>query len=141
MQSKHFKSRSTFAKRTMRFYVDAEVPGLTADDVKVDVENKVLTHRGERKVEKEETEGSYRRVERQYGSFTRSFSLPETVDADHISADLKDGVLELAASQKGSANAAEAFQSRRRSNACIGTRNGLVLARGRFQFQRQRQVD
>ncbi|MGB5265388.1 MAG: Hsp20/alpha crystallin family protein [Polyangiales bacterium] len=77
------------------FYVDAEVPGLTADEVKVDVENKVLTLSGERKVEKEETEGSYRRVERQYGSFTRSFSLPETVDADHISADLKDGVLEL----------------------------------------------
>jgi HSP20 family protein len=77
------------------FYVDAEVPGLAAEDVKVDVEKNVLTLSGQRKVEKEETEGSYRRVERQYGSFTRSFSLPETVDADHISADLKDGVLEL----------------------------------------------
>ncbi len=77
------------------FYVDAEVPGMAAEDVKVDVENKVLTLSGERKVEKEETEGTYRRVERQYGSFTRSFSLPETVDADNISADLKDGVLEL----------------------------------------------
>jgi len=55
----------------------------------------VLTLSGERKVEKEQTEGSYRRVERQYGGFTRSFSLPETVDADQISADLKDGVLEL----------------------------------------------
>jgi len=77
------------------FYVDAEVPGLAAEDVKVDVENNVLTLSGERKVEKEETEGTYRRVERQYGSFTRSFSLPETVDADSVSADLKDGVLEL----------------------------------------------
>ena len=77
------------------FYVDAEVPGLAAEDVKVDVENNVLTLSGERKVEKEETEGTYRRVERQYGSFTRSFSLPETVDADNVSADLKDGVLEL----------------------------------------------
>ncbi len=77
------------------FYVDAEVPGLAAEDVKVDVENKVLTLSGERKVEKEENEGTYRRVERQYGSFTRSFSLPETVDADKISADLKNGVLEL----------------------------------------------
>ena len=77
------------------FYVDAEVPGMAAEDVKVDVENKVLTLSGERKVEKEETEGTYRRVERQYGSFTRSFSLPETVDAGNISADLKDGVLEL----------------------------------------------
>jgi HSP20 family protein len=77
------------------FYVDAEVPGLAAEDVKVDVENNVLTLSGERKVEKEETEGTYRRVERQYGSFSRSFSLPETVDADNVSADLKDGVLEL----------------------------------------------
>jgi len=77
------------------FYVDAEVPGLAAEDVKVDVENNVLTLSGERKVEKEETEGTFRRVERQYGSFTRSFSLPETVDPDNVSADLKDGVLEL----------------------------------------------
>jgi HSP20 family protein len=77
------------------FFVDAEVPGLTADDVNIDVEKNVLTIRGERKVEKQETEGTYRRVERQYGSFTRSFTLPETVDADSISADLKDGVLAL----------------------------------------------
>jgi HSP20 family protein len=77
------------------FYVDAEVPGLSAEDVKVDVEKNVLTLSGERKVEKEEIEDTYRRVERQYGSFTRSFTLPETVDTENISADLKDGVLAL----------------------------------------------
>lgn len=77
------------------FYVDAEVPGLSADDIKVDVEKNVLTLSGERRVEKEETKDKYRRVERQYGSFTRSFSLPETVDTEGISADLKNGVLEL----------------------------------------------
>jgi len=77
------------------FYVDAEVPGLAAEDVKVDVEKNVLTLSGERKVEKEESEGTYRRVERQYGSFTRSFTLPETVDTENISADLKEGVLAL----------------------------------------------
>ena len=77
------------------FYVDAEVPGLSAEDVKIDVEKNVLTLSGERKVEKEEREGTYRRVERHYGGFSRSFSLPETVDTDSISADLKDGVLEL----------------------------------------------
>jgi len=77
------------------FFVDAEVPGLTEKDVNIDVEKNVLTIRGERNVEKEESEGTYRRIERQYGSFTRSFTLPETVDADHISADLKDGVLAL----------------------------------------------
>jgi HSP20 family protein len=77
------------------FYVDAEVPGLAAADVKVDIEKNVLTLSGERKVEKEETEGTFRRVERQYGSFTRSFTLPETVDTENISADLKEGVLAL----------------------------------------------
>jgi HSP20 family protein len=77
------------------FFVDAEVPGLAAEDVHVDVEKNVLTIRGERKVEKEENEDTYRRVERHYGSFTRSFTLPETVDADSISADLNNGVLAL----------------------------------------------
>ena len=102
----HFFSGKGLSKQAFRvavdireeddaFYVDAEVPGLSAEDVKVDVEKNVLTLSGERKVEKEEAEGTYRRVERHYGSFTRSFSLPETVDADNISADLKHGVLEL----------------------------------------------
>jgi len=77
------------------FFVDAEVPGLAAEDVHIDVEKNVLTIRGERKVEKEEIEDTYRRVERQYGSFTRSFTLPETVDADSISADLNNGALAL----------------------------------------------
>ncbi|MGD8607567.1 MAG: Hsp20/alpha crystallin family protein [Myxococcales bacterium] len=77
------------------FYVDAEVPGVAAEDVKVEVEKNVLTISGERKAEKEESEATYRRVERYYGSFSRSFTLPETVDADHIHADLKNGVLTL----------------------------------------------
>lgn len=63
------------------FYVDAEVPGLSAEDIKVDIEKNVLTLSGERKLEKEETKENFRRVERQYGHFTRSFSLPETVDS------------------------------------------------------------
>ena len=102
----HFFSGKGLSKQAFRvavdireendaFYVDAEVPGLSAEDVKVDVEKNVLTLSGERKVEKEEKEGTFRRVERHYGSFTRSFSLPETVDTDSISADLRDGVLEL----------------------------------------------
>jgi len=77
------------------FYVDAEVPGVAAEDVKVDVEKNVLTISGERKAEKDEAEGSYRRVERYYGTFSRSFTLPETVNADSIHADLRDGVLTL----------------------------------------------
>ena len=77
------------------FYVDAEVPGVAAQDVKVDVEKNVLTISGERRAEKDETEDSYRRVERYFGTFSRSFTLPETVSADNIHADLKDGVLTL----------------------------------------------
>jgi HSP20 family protein len=102
----HFLSGRGLSKRAFQvavdireeddaFYVDAEVPGMSAEDVKVDVEKNVLTLSGERKVEKEEIEDTYRRVERQYGSFTRSFTLPETVDTENISADLKDGVLAL----------------------------------------------
>jgi len=102
----HFFSGKGLSKQAFRvavdireeadaFYVDAEVPGLSAEDIKVDVEKNILTLSGERKVEKEEAEGTFRRVERQYGSFTRSFTLPETVDAENISADLKNGVLEL----------------------------------------------
>lgn len=75
------------------FVLDAEVPGLSADEVEVDIDKNVLSIRGERKVDKEENEGAYRRVERRYGSFSRSFSLPETVDSEKISADLKNGVL------------------------------------------------
>lgn len=77
------------------FYVEADVPGLSAENVKVDVEKNVLTIRGERTLEKEQSEGAYRRVERQYGAFSRSFTLPDAVDTDGISADLKNGVLAL----------------------------------------------
>ncbi len=77
------------------FFVDAEVPGLAAEDVDVDVEKNVLTIRGERKIENEENGDKFRRVERRYGSFSRSFTLPDTVEADAISADLNNGVLSL----------------------------------------------
>lgn len=77
------------------FFVEAEVPGLTAEDVNVDIEKGVLTIRGERKFDREESDetSGYRRIERSYGAFSRSFSLPETVDPEGIDADLKNGVL------------------------------------------------
>ena len=73
--------------------VRAELPGVKTEDVKVDVENNVLTLRGERKLEHEDKQDSYHRIERFYGSFTRQFMLPRTVDAEHIDAQLKEGVL------------------------------------------------
>jgi HSP20 family protein len=73
--------------------VKAELPGVSAQDVEVNVDNDVLTIRGERKSESEEHRGGVLRMESVYGSFTRSFALPESVDAEKVEADLSDGVL------------------------------------------------
>jgi HSP20 family protein len=73
--------------------VRAELPGLKAEDVHVNVENDVLTIRGERKFERDENRETYHRIERSYGTFTRSFSLPKTVDGNQVEADLTDGIL------------------------------------------------
>jgi len=75
--------------------LSAEVPGLKPDDIHVHVENHVLTLGGERKLEREETKDRYHRVERSYGSFTRSFALPRNLDTESIEASLDDGVLRL----------------------------------------------
>ena len=72
-----------------------EVPGIDRKDLDVKVENNVLTVSGERKFEREEREENFRRVERRYGSFTRSFTLPNTVNAEDVSADYADGVLKI----------------------------------------------
>src|SRR6267378_2282636 len=72
-----------------------EVPGIDEKDIDVRIENNTLTVHGERKFEKEEKEENYRRVERQYGSFTRTFNLPSTVDHDNVQADYDKGVLKI----------------------------------------------
>ena len=77
------------------FEFTAELPGLTKDDVNITVENKVLTLTGERKWDEEETKNSYHRVERAYGSFSRSFTLPGTVDADRVGAKFENGLLTI----------------------------------------------
>ena len=77
------------------YSVDVEVPGLKPEDIHVDVEKNILTVRGERRLSREDKKDGYRRVERFYGSFTRSFTLPETVDAEAIEAKTADGVLTL----------------------------------------------
>ncbi len=73
----------------------AEVPGVKSEDVDVRVENGVLTLQGQRTREEEIEERNAFRLERQFGAFTRSFSLPTTVDAAKIGAKLKDGILEI----------------------------------------------
>lgn len=77
------------------FVVKAEVPDIKREDVKITVENQLLTMAGERRQEKEEKNKKYHRIEREYGSFTRSFSLPANVAADKVTADFKDGILQV----------------------------------------------
>src|SRR5579859_2697862 len=80
-----------------------EVPGIDEKDIDVRIENNTLTVQGERKIEKEEKEENYRRVERQYGSFTRTFTLPQTVDTEHVSANYEKGVLKITLPKKAEA--------------------------------------
>ena len=80
-----------------------EVPGIDEKDIDVRVENNTLTVHGERKIEKEEKEENYRRVERQYGSFTRTFTLPQTVDTENVSANYDKGVLKITLPKKAEA--------------------------------------
>jgi HSP20 family protein len=80
-----------------------EVPGIDEKDIDVRIENNVLTVHGERKIEKEEKEENYRRVERQYGSFTRTFTLPTTVDSENVQATYDKGVLKIALPKKAEA--------------------------------------
>ncbi|MBZ5721671.1 MAG: Hsp20/alpha crystallin family protein [Acidobacteriia bacterium] len=80
-----------------------EVPGIEEKDIDVRIENNTLTVHGERKFEKEEKEENFRRVERQYGSFTRTFTLPNTVDHEKVNADYDKGVLKIALAKKAEA--------------------------------------
>ncbi len=77
------------------FTIDAELPGMSKDDVKVTVHDGVLTIEGERKHEEESTDKKQHRIERFYGSFMRRFTLPENVDENSVKASFKDGLLTL----------------------------------------------
>ncbi|MHC5009460.1 MAG: Hsp20/alpha crystallin family protein [Planctomycetota bacterium] len=76
--------------------ITAELPGLKKDDVHITLEDGVLSISGEKKFEKEEKEKNYHRVERRYGAFHRSFTLPAGVDASKATASFEDGVLTIA---------------------------------------------
>ena len=77
------------------YQIKAEIPDVRKEDVKVTVEDRVLTIQGQRKQEKEEKGTKYHRIERSYGSFARTFSLPYVIEADKVDAEFKDGVLNL----------------------------------------------
>ena len=75
--------------------LEAELPGMSPDDVNIAIENNVLTIHGERKFEKKSDKDNFHRVERSYGSFTRSFTLPPTVSSENADAMFENGVLRL----------------------------------------------
>ncbi len=75
--------------------INTEIPGMSKDDVKVSIQDNVLTLSGEKKQENEEKDANYHRTERSYGSFSRSFTLPTTVQADKVKAAYKDGILRI----------------------------------------------
>jgi HSP20 family protein len=78
----------------------AELPGLTEKQIDLKVEGNILTLKGERKMENEDNKNNYHRIESYYGSFTRSFQLPETVNIDKINAEYTNGVLTITLPQK-----------------------------------------
>ena len=80
--------------------VQAELPGVARKDIALQLENNVLTLKGERKFEKETSQENYHRIERSYGGFSRAFTIPSSVDDDKIRADYKDGILKIALPKK-----------------------------------------
>jgi len=80
-----------------------EVPGLNEEDINVTLENNTLTVSGERKFEKEEKEENFHRIERRYGSFTRTFRLPNTVDSEKVEAGYDKGVLKITLAKRAEA--------------------------------------
>lgn len=87
------------AETQEKIYVRAEVPGMRQEDIHIEFENGLLTLRGERKLEKQEGV-TWHRVERIYGAFSRSFTLPRTVDPERISASYREGILEVEVPKK-----------------------------------------
>ena len=84
-------------------HIKAVVAGVKQEDLKLEIDNNVLTIRGERKLEQEDTDKGYHRIERSYGSFSRSFALNNNVSSEDVKADYKDGVLNVLLPKKSSA--------------------------------------
>ena len=82
------------------FVLMAEVPGMSKNDIKINISENTLTIKGEKKEEKKEADHNFHRVERKYGSFQRSFTLPTQIQGDKVKASYKDGVLSITMPKK-----------------------------------------
>ena len=95
MTSSEWAPLVDIAEDDKAYLIKAELPEVEKNDIKVTLERSILTISGERKAEKEEKGKRFHRIERSYGSFVRSFTLPDDADGEHVSADFKNGVLHV----------------------------------------------
>ncbi|NIP39818.1 MAG: Hsp20/alpha crystallin family protein [Candidatus Dadabacteria bacterium] len=87
-------------EKSDKYVINAEIPGLSKDEIKIDVKDGALTISGEKKYEDKKEDENYIRVERRYGKFERRFNLPENVNVDKVTANYKNGVLEVSLPKK-----------------------------------------
>ncbi len=90
-----FSPRIDISEDDKHIYIDAEIPGVNKKDLKITLQDNILTIQGEKKREEEKKEKNFFRSERLYGTFQRSFTLPVEVDTDHVDAKFKDGMLHI----------------------------------------------
>lgn len=83
------------------YLIKAEIPGVKKEDIKVTIQDGMVTIQGERKMEKEEKDKKFHRIERSYGSFMRSFSVPEDVEEGDVKAEFKDGMINVTLPKSG----------------------------------------
>ena len=106
-ESSHWAPRVDIRETDDALLVQAELPGIEKKNIHLDMKDGVLTLSGERRYEKDVKEENVHRVERTYGKFSRSFSLPRNVDADKVEATMNDGVLEVRLPKRESAKPKE----------------------------------
>ena len=87
------------------YMIKGEIPGVNKEDVKVTIEDGMITMRGQRKLEKEEKDKKFHRIERSYGSFMRSFRVPDDVDENAVKAEFKDGMINVTLPKSGKSKA------------------------------------
>jgi len=104
MATNDWAPRADVMETEKDFIVKLEIPEVKKDDVKVFLDNGVLSIKGERKMEKEEKDKKFHRVERYYGQFTRAFRMPDNIDEGNINASFKDGILKISIQKKEKAS-------------------------------------
>jgi HSP20 family protein len=120
--------------------LEAELPGMNREDFELTVENNVITLRGERRFEKNDESDNYHRVERTYGSFTRSFTLPQTVSGEGAAAEYKNGVLRVVLQKREEVKARRIEISGEGAETAGGRRRTIEAQAGETQDEAQKKA-